>query len=63
MSKYFNVNNFNKYQMAVREFITEFPPINEKEFEAYARTFFDIKASVKRLHIYTEEDSCSYCFF
>ena len=52
MSKYFNVNNFDEKREAVYRFIKEFPPINEKEFEAYARTCFDIKASVKKLHVY-----------
>lgn len=66
MSKYFNVNNFDEKQEAVYRFIKEFPPINEKEFEAYARTFFDIKASVKKLHVYEynekyeKEGGCSY---
>ena len=59
MSKYFNVNNFDEKRDVVYRFIKEFPPINEKEFEAYARTFFDIKASVKKLHVY-EKDGCSY---
>ena len=66
MSKYFNVNNFDEKRDAVYRFIKEFPPINEKEFEAYARTFFDIKASVKNLHVYEynekygKEGGCSY---
>ena len=59
MSKYFNVNNFDEKREAVYRFIKEFPPINEKEFEAYARAFFDIKASVKKLYVY-EKDGCSY---
>lgn len=60
MSKYFNINNFDDKREAIYEFIKEFPPINEKEFEAYARIFFDIKASVKKLYIYKKEDGCSY---
>lgn len=60
MSKYFNVNNFDDKREAIYEFIKEFPPINEREFEAYARAFFDIKASVKKLYIYEKEDGCSY---
>lgn len=60
MSKYFNVNNFDDKREAIYEFIKEFPPINEREFEAYARTFWDIKASVKKLYIYEKEDGCSY---
>ena len=59
MSKYFNVNNFNEKREAVYAFIKEFPPINEKEFEAYARAFWDIKASVKKLYVY-EKEGCSY---
>jgi len=59
MSKYFNVNNFDEKRDAVYRFIKEFPPINEKEFEAYARVFWDIKASVKKLYVY-EKDGCSY---
>ena len=59
MSKYFNVNNFDEKRDAVYRFIKEFPPINEKEFEAYARVFWDIKASVKNLYVY-EKDGCSY---
>ena len=59
MSKYFNVNNFDEKRDDVYRFIKEFPPINEKEFEAYARAFFDIKASVKKLYVY-EKDGCSY---
>lgn len=60
MSKYFNVNNFDDKREAIYEFIKEFPPINEKEFEAYARIFWDIKASVKKLYVYEKEDGCSY---
>lgn len=60
MSKYFNVNNFDDKREAIYEFIKEFPPINEREFEAYARVFWDIKASVKKLYIYEKEDGCSY---
>lgn len=59
MSKYFNINNFDDKREAIYEFIKEFPPINEKEFEAYARAFFDIKASVKKLYVY-EKEGCSY---
>ena len=59
MSKYFNINNFDDKRGAIYEFIKEFPPINEKEFEAYARAFFDIKASVKKLYVY-EKEGCSY---
>ena len=60
MSKYFNINNFDDKREAIYEFIKEFPPINEKEFEAYARIFWDIKASVKKLYVYEKEDGCSY---
>ena len=60
MSKYFNVNNFDDKRKAIYEFIKEFPPINEKEFEAYARAFFDIKASVKKLYVYEKDEGCSY---
>ena len=60
MSKYFNVNNFDDKRKAIYEFIKEFPPINEKEFEAYARAFFDIKASVKKLYVYEKDKGCSY---
>ena len=60
MSKYFNVNNFDDKREAIYEFIKEFPPINEREFEAYARAFFDIKASVKKLYIYEEAAGCLY---
>ena len=51
MSKYFDVNNFDEKRDDVYRFIKEFPPINEKEFEAYARPFFAIKASVKKLYV------------
>lgn len=60
MSKYFNINNFDDKREAVYEFIKEFPPINEKEFEAYARAFFDIKASIKKLYVYEEDNYCVY---
>lgn len=59
MSKYFNVDNFDEKYLAIKAFIAEFPPINEKEFEAYARIFWDIKISIKRLYVY-EKDGCSY---
>lgn len=59
MSKYFNVNNFDEKYLAIKEFIEEFPPINEKEFEAYARAFWGIKISVKNLNVY-EKNGCSY---
>lgn len=60
MSKCFNVNNFSEKREAVYAFIKEFPPINEKEFEAYARAFWDIRASVKKLYVYEEDNCCVY---
>ncbi|MBO4622387.1 MAG: hypothetical protein J5691_00735 [Bacilli bacterium] len=59
MSKYFNLDNFDEKYMAIKEFIAEFPPINEREFEAYARAFWGIKISVLNLHVY-EKSGCSY---
>lgn len=59
MSKYFNIDNFDEKYIAIKEFIQEFPPINEREFEAYARAFWDIKISVLDLYVY-EKSGCRY---